>query len=188
MLKTYLQRLGLALWAVLTPLLGGTLLMLHESPLPVRTPLQGTPAPRWSVLHLLAARCPCSARVLISLLNRGARPDVAEKIVLVEGTLEQARAIAERGFAVDCPGSEELEPRYGQSGAPLLVVHDLQGRAVYAGAYSPRPEWPSQDGEILNRLLAGQAVNPLRPQGCAVSRSLQKRLDPLGLKYGNGRP
>jgi hypothetical protein len=183
----FLLRCGLGLWLLLTPLLGGLLVMLHDTTLPIGPVAPVQSSDHWTALHILATQCPCSERILKQLLKRGALTQIREKVALVDGSAEIAEKIRGRGFEVECLSPTELEKRYGQAAAPLLIVHNREGRAVYAGAYSVRPQLPSQDLQIFRQLQSGVSVAAMPPQGCAVSSSIQQRIDPLGLKYGQWR-
>jgi len=186
-LKTHILRSALAMWVGVSLVLGALLILLHDGPLPVGAVDPEKPSGRWSVLHILAMQCPCSDNILPHLLDRQALADVTETIVLVDGNEGLAQRFRRRGYRVECLLSRELEERYGQAAAPLLIVRDPRGNAAYAGAYSARPQQPPQDLEIIRQLRAGKTVRGLAVSGCAVSRALQRRVDPLKLKYGNWR-
>ena len=137
----------------------------------------------WRAVHVLAKACGCSQRVLQSLLEHRADAETAETILFIGDdplTAQRARAA---GFEFETLTAAQLESRYGVQGAPLLVVVSPQNAIVYSGGYAHTEGGPAEDRLVLARAKAGQAVEPLPQFGCAVSRSLQKKLDPLALKY-----
>lgn len=147
----------------------------------------------WFLLHVLAADCACSRDVAAALLARGADPTASEKILFIEGSdspaadAELGQRLRARGFAFERLSAVALEATYGIVGAPLLVVMTPAGEIAYTGGYSRVAKGPAQDVELLRELRAGRRPAPLPLFGCAVSRKLQTRLDPLGLKYRAAR-
>jgi len=73
--------------------------------------------------------------------------------------------------------------------APLRIGSDVrrhgsQRRAPLLGGYTERKQgFDIQDVSIVERLRNEKSVAELPLFGCAVSRSLQALLDPLGIKY-----
>jgi len=140
---------------------------------------------RWSVLHVLYSGCGCSARVLERLAGRRPIEGVPETILFVDGApgelAEQAHAA---GFRLESLTRDDLVQRYHLEAAPLLVIADGDGAIRYLGGYTERKQSPEiQDVAILERLRRGEEVSALPLFGCAVSRDLQSKLDPLKLKY-----
>ncbi|WP_224246134.1 hypothetical protein [Hyalangium gracile] len=135
------------------------------------------------VLHVLASGCRCSQRVLEHLLLRGPQPSYAEKVLLIgrdEGIGERLTA---RGFGFESISSEELKARYAIEGAPLMLVLGDEGRLEYSGGYSRRRQGTLEDVAILRAVESGGRPGALPLYGCALSRELQREVDPLGLKY-----
>jgi hypothetical protein len=144
---------------------------------------------RWTALHVLYADCGCSRRILDHLLERRALPGLDERIVLVLGE-DETEAGALRppalaaGFTFEVLTPEDLEARLGVESSPLLVIADPAGAARYVGGYTDRKRGPDiEDAAILARLRQGERVAPLPVFGCATSKKLQRKLDPLSLKY-----
>ncbi|MEL6107866.1 MAG: hypothetical protein AAFU85_17715 [Planctomycetota bacterium] len=134
--------------------------------------------------HFLYGECPCSRRVLDQLLERHALSGVDETIVLVDGPAALVTEASNLGYRVDLVAAAELEHRYGVVSSPLLVVTDASERLLYSGGYTDRKQgFAIRDTEILRKLRSGEHVSPLPVFGCATSRELQARIDPLGLKY-----
>ena len=185
----------LAVWACLMILIGGSLMVSHWVPLPrpeiddaawsvtLANAQSELATGRWTALHFLYAECPCSRRVLEHVIDQSPRADVWERIVLIGNDPELAERIKSHGYEVDCVSPDELKLKYGVEAAPLLVVSDPQGTPRYAGGYTSRKQGPDiQDRKIIASLMAGQHVEAMPLYGCAVSRSLQSIVDPLGLK------
>ena len=77
----------------------------------------------------------------------------------------------------------ELAARYGLEAAPVFVVADPEGELRYVGGYTTRKQGlDNRDLAIITELRAGHDQRELPLFGCAVSRSLQQLLDPLGLR------
>jgi hypothetical protein len=189
-------RLGgmlVVLWIPTGILLSSLLLVQHLVTLPkpkidapLRQSLDSTlPLHRgaWFVLHVLAENCQCSQDVLSHLLSRGPESFLSEKVLFI-GKQEPTRSrLLERGFAFESITPEELQMRYRIEGAPVMLVVNRQGEVAYSGGYSATNRGALQDLAIFRALALGTKVKPLPLFGCAVSRELQQRLDPLGLKY-----
>jgi hypothetical protein len=192
-----LARVAFLLWipAVLVP--GSYLLARHVLTLPKPSSVdpalvavmaglraEETDRTRWMAVHVLYKECGCSQRVLAKLLMRPALSKVSERIVFVgedDGRTEsRARTL---GYAFDRVTSEQLAQRYHLEASPLLVVADPANRIHYVGGYTDRKQGETvRDTEVLSRLMAGGAVEPLPVFGCAVSKKLQSAIDPLGIK------
>jgi hypothetical protein len=141
----------------------------------------------WLVLHVLAEDCQCSQGVLAHLLARGSASWFSEKVLFI-GSEEPARSqLIARGFAFESITPETLQAKYGLEGAPMMVVANPRGEVSYMGGYSSTRWGPPEDLAIVRALTRGTEVQALPLFGCAVSLELQKKLDPLGLKYGNAR-
>jgi hypothetical protein len=193
-------RVAFALWVVACLVGGAYLLSGHLLTLPApeltdlglqrsaaaqRRPFQHG---RWFVVHILDQDCVCSLRVLDHLLA-DPRPDgVAERIVLIAGTVapERVAAIAARGFDLGIVTPDELAARYHVEAAPLLVVIDPRDTVRYVGGYTPRKQAADvRDVAIVEAVRRGHSVEALPTFGCAVGRSLRRRIDPLGLRSWN---
>jgi hypothetical protein len=182
-------------WATVAFVLAATLMVAHSYALPrpetdnpelaraLAAERGGPDRQRWLAVHFLYAACRCSQRVLSHLAERKALPDVSERLVLVGAQPTYEAAARKAGFAVDVITPEQLSLRYGLTAAPLLVVADPQDRVRYVGGYSERKQGLElADLAIIADLRAGRVRAELPLFGCAVSRSLQTLLDPLGLR------
>lgn len=183
MVGVKIARTALAAWIVATLIIGVGATALHEIPLPLPAPRDLAPADRFRLVHALSASCPCSQRVLGYLERRGASPEVTETILLVDGDPQQAAALRARGFEVILLDEASLARDHGIVAAPSLVVFRPDGTSAYRGAYAPRPQMEPIDLELLARARAGADLEAMPILGCAVSRGLRDRLDPLRLKY-----
>jgi hypothetical protein len=186
-LTALLSRFGLLLWALATVVVGGALMVLHDGVLPVQPLAAAAPTPRWTALHVLAAKCPCSMRVLNHLVERGPLPTLDERVALVDGTPALADRLTARGFQVDVVTAEQLETRYGGIAAPVLQLRRPDGTVAYQGGYAARANLPADDVRLIAAAQAGQPAAPYPAFGCAVSRKLQDQMDPFRLKYAAWR-
>jgi hypothetical protein len=143
----------------------------------------GAPVGTWSVYHVLYADCPCSRRVADALLRRGAREDFAERVLLVGRDQALSQRLAAARYAVEVLTSEALKEQFGVEAAPVFFAVAPDGSVPYLGGYSDFKQGPEQDDRILTSLRLGRRQDPLPVFGCAVSRELQAKADPLGLKY-----
>lgn len=194
-LRTALLRSAFWSWAVLSFVLAASLMVAHTYAMPrpatdnadLQRAVASTRADgdhgRWLAVHFLYSECRCSQLVLSHLFERRALPDMAERLVLIGAHAEYEAAAQRAGFAVEVIVPEQLLVRYGVSAAPLLVVADPEDRVRYVGGYTERKQGPSiRDLAVFAALRGGQQSAELPTFGCAVSRSLQTLLDPLGLR------
>jgi len=129
---------------------------------------------------VLYAACRCSQGIIEHLAASSRPPATVEKILWVGGESAALGGAARGGFEVIHTSAEELAERYGIEAAPLLLVADPAGRLRYAGGYTQRKQGSDvRDVEIIRDLQSGGATSSLPLFGCAVSRGLQRRLDPL---------
>jgi hypothetical protein len=143
---------------------------------------------RWGAYHVLYADCPCSQRVADSLETRGALADVAEHVLLVGHDTARLQRLEARGFLVEELSPETLHNRFSVDAAPLFFAVAPDGTVPYLGGYSERSQGEPRDAEILARVTRGAHPDPLPLFGCAVSRDLQARVDPFGIKYASQGP
>lgn len=190
-------RLPLVVWGVIVLLLGSAMMVDHWAPLPLPAPADPAvvravarsrrPAEvgEWLALHVLYADCPCSQRIFAHVLHQTRPRDVMERIVLI-GDSEEMKSRAEaRGFTVESVPTQDLAARYGMVAAPALLVSAPDDSIRYLGGYTNRKQGPEiQDVALIRSAVHNNGVLAALPLfGCAVSRSLQETLDPLGLKY-----
>lgn len=136
----------------------------------------------WMSIHVLYGECGCSRRVAKYLLNSPRPKDTIELIVLVGDDPKLRREAIARGFVVDVVTRKELEPKYTLQSVPVLALLDPLDRLRYVGGYTTRKQGPKiQDISILNHLKQDRSMASLPLFGCAVSRELQKQIDPTGL-------
>lgn len=193
-------RWALGLWGLLAFVVTGSLASAHEYTLP--HPERSDPRlqaalaaqrtvgdTRFAVTHVMYAACDCSQRIIAHLERRGARRDVAEHVVLVGRDPELTARIARAGFKLDNVEPEVLEASYGIVAAPLLIISDARGQIAYMGGYTQQKQGLDiRDSALIDELLAGKHTTELPLLGCAVSRALQRLLDPFGLKYAQEGP
>lgn len=178
-------RLALFAWLALSLVLGAALLALHE-PLPLPAGDRVMATGRWTIVHALDLRCPCSRRVLEYLQKRTQRVDADQLLLLVHADEGTAAPLVARGFHVELVDELALSDRHGIASVPSLLIARPDGRVVYRGAPQERPQMAPIDLALYARARAGESLSPLPIIGCAVSHELQRRLDPLGLKYTGG--
>jgi hypothetical protein len=124
--------------------------------------------------------------VIEHLVTRGPIPGVREQVLLVEE--EEVEGLESRlivrGFGVRKVTEAAFRDRYGMEAAPAMVVLDAKSRVAYLGGYTDRKQGSDiRDRHVIAEALAGRRAPPLPVLGCAVSRSLQQRVDPLSVKY-----
>ena len=192
---TALSRAALGAWCAVLLVAGAYLLAAHVAPLPqpsrdalsaaVSRERRPDEAGQWLALHALFADCGCSQRVAAHLLARGPQSGVKERVLLVGGaggTNELAIDLRAAGFPVDELDESALRDRYGFEGVPAFALLDPQDRVRYLGGYTRTKQGEQfADVSATRAALRGETVTPLPVFGCAVSRSLQARRDPLGL-------
>lgn len=187
---------ALGLWAVVAFVVTGSLASAHEYTLPHPTlgdrvlnqalAAQRTPAEvgRFGVTHVMYAACRCSQSIIDHLEARGARKDVAEHVVLVGRDDELAARITRAGYRLDNIEPVELKRKYGLEAAPMLIIADARGDIAYMGGYTLHKQGLDiRDTALIDELIAGKSADELPLLGCAVSRALQRLIDPFGFKY-----
>jgi hypothetical protein len=194
-LRTLAVRSIFSVWAALVVVPGAYLMAGHLLTLPVpddgdplvAAAVDATRAPdergRWLAVHVMCTDCGCSQLLMTHLVTRRALPDVRERIVLVGHDEAFAKRARNAGFGFEEVTAEELALRYRAESAPMLLVASPAGKLLYAGGYADRKRGPdAKDVDVIRGLLGGERVEKLPLFGCAVSKKLQKDLDPLGLR------
>jgi hypothetical protein len=191
--------IGLLLgWVGACVLLGATLLASHLVTLPA--PAAADPVlqraiaahrrsdqrNQWMALHILYDQCGCSRRVLDHLLSRPRPANLVERVVVVTDQraagAEWIARIPGHGFELDVVTAQELFERYAIETAPLLIVADPRDTVRYVGGYTQRKQATDvRDVAVLAALRRGEPVEPLPTFGCALSRALRTKMDPLGI-------
>lgn len=190
-----LPKLALSIWAALSLLISTSLAGGHwySLPKPERAAPQlsqalarlRAPGERgWFDVHALYTHCRCSERIVRHLLERRPLGALHEHVLLIGPQSDQADPLRALGYRVHSVSALQLKQTFGISAVPLLMIADPRGRLHYAGGYTARKQGP----EILDRSIIRDTLNARQPVelpvfGCAVSRELQKLLDPLALKY-----
>lgn len=181
-------RIVLGAWTAAILVIGAGLTALHQQTLPLPLVDAAVPTGSFRLVHAVSAACRCSQRVLDYLEQRGPLPDTEEQILLVDGDPVRAAALRALGFDVVLLDETRLEREHGIVSVPSLVVFRPDGTVAYRGAYAPRPQMDPVDTTLLARAREGEAIDSLPILGCAVSRALRERLDPLGLESLRRRP
>jgi hypothetical protein len=192
-MKGLAGKLLLAGWAVLTLLAIGSLAVSHTAAMP--EPARGAQlaaaalalrqdASRPFLVHVISARCSCTERLFAHLMERGPFPGTGELVLFVGEDPSKQAAAARVGFRYRALSAAELSGRFELEAAPVLLAFDAAGRMRYVGGYFRHPSaiFP-QDASIHAQLARGATPAPLPVYGCAVSASLQKKVDPLGIVY-----
>jgi len=140
---------------------------------------------RFGVTHVMYAACSCSKNIIEHLEARGARRDVTEHVVLVGQDAMLARRVTRAGYQLHNIEPLELKRQYGLEAAPLLIIDEPSGAIAYIGGYTTHKQGLDiRDNALIDAALAQSRSYELPVLGCAVSRGLQRMLDPLALKYG----
>jgi len=191
--RRWIARIGFWAWAALVMFAGASLTAAHSYglPKPPASALEATvqllrePGDTgWLVIHVLYGKCPCSQRIRTHLIDRKRTPDAAETVLIIDGDESMAAPLRDAGFAVRTLTAAELRDRYHIEAAPLLVVASPSGELRYRGGYTARPSSTEvHDVEIIRDARSASPPESLPLFGCAVSRELQRALDPLGIKY-----
>jgi hypothetical protein len=186
-----------AAWGVLAFVTATSLAAVHFYTLPKPEPgdtalvkaigsLRGkTDAKRWLAVHVLYAECRCSQRILEHLATSTRPAQVREKLLLVGDAQQRTAAselLARRGVPVIGTTADTLRARFHIESAPLLLVLDPHDVVRYAGGYSQRKQGIALlDAQIIRELVAQQRPAELPLFGCAVSKELQRVLDPVSV-------
>jgi hypothetical protein len=183
----------LAAWALAGVIGMGSLAVSHTVALPAPTEeaklaaaaLDLRPAPgKPFLLHVIFGGCSCTRRLFAHLLKRGPLPGTQEAILFVGEDAEKRKAAEARGFRFTTTTAEALAARFGLEEAPVLLVFDPQGTLRYVGGYFDNPAAvTARDERVYGQVGKGEVAAPLPVYGCAVSRKLQKAVDPLGIVY-----
>ncbi len=189
-LYCYLIQLGIFVcWAFLAAGLICYLSFIHASPLPgyrnFKAPA-GIAENQWSVVHLLAADCPCSANLAVYLENRHPSLSAREQVIIIGNNPALSAQLEQAGWKVTSLSESDAEAKFGPGGAPWLLIYDSHEKLVYSGGYLGRPihspREPFQDLVMLTSLENGQSPKPLAAFGCFITQKLRHQMDPLGLK------
>ncbi|WP_413575602.1 hypothetical protein ACLVWU_14720 [Bdellovibrio sp. HCB290] len=152
------------------------------------TSLASTQPGQWSVTHVLSESCKCSEKIFEYLIKRGPATDVHEEVILLGKPPVELPSLIAKGFVIRQLDPNEIKDDISKLGVPFLLITTPKGDTVYAGGYSEKPVkdgGPVRDLEILNSLQGKGAVANFPIFGCAVSRKLQKLVDPFSMKYSN---
>jgi hypothetical protein len=147
---------------------------------------QRTPdeAGRFGVTHVMYAACRCSQGIIDHLEARGARKDVAEHVLLAGRDSELAARITGAGYRLDNVEPVELKRKYGLEAAPLLIITRPRGEIAYMGGYAKQKQsLDIRDSALIDEVVSGKNTLELPLLGCAVSRALQRMIDPFGISY-----
>jgi len=179
-----------ASWATLTVLAGSILTSFHqpfEAPTAAILKLAERDANKTRAVHILAASCGCSQRVMQHLTERRPIPALDEQVLILDGpapdlphTDALVAGLTRAGFAVHRLPSASIPPEAALRGVPLLIFAAPDDTILYMGGYGPAFD---QDTAIYAQLQQKHAVQPLAAIGCAISKALQRQVDPLHLKY-----
>lgn len=188
-----LVRAGLFAWALLAFAITASLATAHYAlPQPPRrnpqlaravAELRDPTGPDWLSVHALYSQCRCSQRIAAHLLARAAISGVQEHVLWVGPRVESKVELERAGYAVHNVSALALKRDFGAVAVPLLLVADARDRLRYVGGYASSQTAVIRDRTVLQSLMQRRASSELPVFGCAVSRSLQKLLDPFALKY-----
>jgi hypothetical protein len=195
--KNTASRAAFWIWAVMLFALATSLTAAHLYALPkpadddtvLASSLNGLRAESersWLAVHVLYAQCRCSRRILDHLALDARPQGVSEKVLLVGTNAELSsdlRRMSDRGFEIINTTSSELRERFHVQAVPLLLVLGPDGVIRYSGGYTERKQGLDiRDRQIIEGLVENRPAPELPVFGCAVSKQLQRLLDPLALK------
>jgi hypothetical protein len=188
-LRQWAARLALVAWlpSVVIPgsyLLGGHLAGLPSGDAATAQALKALQRARgWSMTHFLYGPCGCSLRILEHLMERGPTAELNERVVLVDAPEESATRAEQRGFTVERLTADEVVTRYHIEAAPLFSLLTPDGRLAYLGGYTSRKRGPEPLELVIAKAIArGERVEPIPTLGCAISKDLKRKADPLGIR------
>ena len=176
---------ALGLWLVAGIVAGGMLLLRHA---PYRVPeaddvhlraLTGELAPgKLGVAHIMYRSCPCSARTITHLLERGAIPGVDELVLIVddEGASDpDDQRLVTAGFRVTPITPLTLKERFAIHAAPVLVVARPDHSVAYIGGYNRHKQEPRYaDVSIIQDVAQATDTSALPVFGCATTAALER--------------
>jgi len=175
------------IWFAATSGLGAWMVAQHVVALPPAVLIAQAPGLKPLAWHVLGADCGCSESVAQDLALRRPREGWAEKVYLVGNEPQLALTLQKAGFEVEIADPEELARSHGIQGAPWLALFSSNGEIAYSGGYATaRPGTPgsiNNEAQLMEAVARGQIVKGLPSYGCATSRALQDKLDPLRLRY-----
>lgn len=193
---------GLALWAALALVAMGSLGARHTAAMPARNTQVAPPDVRSAfarlqadrgqrlLVHVIATDCSCAQRLTRHLLQRPRLAGTVELLLLVGPDAAWQPLAEAAGVAIHRVDAATLQQRYGLDAAPVLVALAPGGRIDYLGGYFDHPAALHPLDESIHARWAGGAGAPaaLPVYGCAVSDSLRRSIDPLGVLDGPHRP
>ncbi len=141
---------------------------------------------KMQVLHFLGVDCDCSKNVVQALLKRTPDPSLTERVYLIGENKEWEKNLVQKGFDVVVGNKEEFSERFDIHAVPQLTVYGLGDRIIYNGGYTSKrgPSSLVEDQQIVGALKKNEQDIKERPIfGCINGTQLQKKADPLGLKY-----
>ncbi len=139
----------------------------------------------WKAVHLLSTNCPCSRKVSAHLLQRGPLPGLQEYVVLAGSDAALAQHLTQAGFHVQTRSVDEIANKFHVPGAPWFILVSPAQKIFYAGGYSVHQGAGKEyeDQQIWQSAISGLPSKTLPVYGCALGRRLQRKIDPLQLKY-----
>ena len=180
-LRRTLARTLLTAWFCGLTVLSAGLLARHMIALPAPAPTSmlglrlehlASRVPTFAAVHVLAADCPCSQRVVQHLLSTD-RPSGWHELVLWIGDPAPSPALVAK-FDVRRLSASELAA-LGIEAAPILIAIDPDGNVLYSGGYTDRKQGPVfHDLDVLTTAHRPLAALPVF--GCAISERLQHAL------------
>lgn len=137
---------------------------------------------KWGMVHILGEGCGCSEIIAEHLIKRKPESNTSERVMIIGELEDYESQLKNAGYEV----IKEPSIKEYLEGLPMLIVHDPQGKKKYTGAYAKKIITPITkiiDLEIFNSVKNNKDTEKYLVAGCAVSKKLQAKIDPLGLKY-----
>ena len=143
----------------------------------------------WEMVHFVDQSCLCSNFVANHLVARASDKSLNEMVYMLGDSEEVFNALKDKGYKVQKIHGEFLVEKFGITGVPAFAIFSPGKKLKYFGGYNERSInkfSKIKDLEILELVRQGKDVSKLPQFGCANSKALQAKLDPLRLKYEEG--
>lgn len=141
----------------------------------------------YRVVHILGGKCACSRVIAEYLIQRGARTDIVEEVIIIDTMNDYVDQLKAKNYLVEHKSIKDFENKIDLSGVPFFIVHNNEKKVEYIGGYtesSITPHSKINDIAITDSVLQNRSIASLPVFGCAQSKAYQSITDPLGLKYG----
>ena len=122
----------------------------------------------WQMIHVLAAGCVCSRRIVEYLAARHPLSDITEQVVFVGDSQQLPQTLRQKGFRAQVMSPEHVATELGVVAAPLLIIISPAGQPKYMGGYANI--WAAMRLAVLPALII-----KISPFGNKLARARQSR-------------